>query len=236
MFSKIIIPSIVFAVWFACLGSVVADVMETEPTADLGRWVVEQMPGGTVKVVDSMLEIKDQSGCTIWYQTKLTAPIEIEYHVTVVSNGGPTDRVSDVNCFWMADESRVGGEDSLTIPRKRSGKFSDYDTLLTYYVGMGGNGNTTTRFRRYDGTSARPLLSEHDLRGAEVLLTPNASYRIRLVARGGRAEFWRDGKRIFSFKDPKPLRSGWFGIRTVNSHLRISRFRVKSLAGGLDQR
>ena len=75
---------------------------------------------------------------------------------------------------------------------------------------------------------------EHDLRGPEVLLTPNATYHIRLVARDGQAEFWRDGKRVFSFKDPQPLKSGWFGIRTVNSHLRISGFRVHSPADGMN--
>ncbi len=190
------------------------------------------MPGGTVKFADGALEIEDRGGCTIWYKLRLTAPVEIEYDVTVIAKGGPSDRASDVNCFWMADEARAPEAVPLTVPRKRSGKFSEYDSLLTYYVGMGGNNNTTTRFRRYDGTGARPLMAEHDLRRPEVLLTPNATYRIRLVARDGQAEFWRDGKRIFSFKDPQPLKSGWFGIRTVNSHLRISGFRVHSPADG----
>lgn len=208
-----------------------ADNVKNEPTADLSQWVVEQMPEGTVKVSDGTLEIEDRDGCTIWYKTRLTAPVEIEYEVTVVSKDGPWDRVSDVNCFWMANEAHVPADAHLTTPRKRSGKFSEYDSLLTYYVGMGGNNNTTTRFRRYDGTAARPLLAEHDLRGPEVLLTPNATYHIRLVARDGQAEFWRDGKRMFSFKDPEPLKSGWFGIRTVNSHLRIRRFLVHAPAG-----
>ena len=231
MLSKTIILATVFVLWVSCQDRVLADLVEDGPTADFSQWVVEQLPGGTVKVTDGALEIEDRGGCTIWYKPKLTAPVEIEYEVTVIAKGGPSDRVSDVNCFWMANETHAVADASLTVPRKRSGKFSEYDSLLTYYVGMGGNNNTTTRFRRYDGTAARPLLGEHDLRGAEVLLTPNASYRIRLVARDGEAAFWRDGRRIFSFKDPQPLQSGWFGIRTVNSHLRISRFRVNHPAG-----
>lgn len=184
------------------------------------------MPGGTVKVTDEAMEIEDRAGCTIWFRSKLTAPVEIEYEVTVVSKGGPSDRVSDVNCFWMASDAPAMANAAQTLPRKRSGRFSEYHSLLTYYVGMGGNNNTTTRFRRYDGTDDRPLMAEHDLRSPEVLLAPNTTYRIRLVARDGIAEFWRDGKRIFSFKDREPLKAGWFGFRTVNSHLRISRFRI----------
>jgi hypothetical protein len=188
----------------------------------LEHWAVEQMPGGTVTVRNGALVIEDAGGCSVWLREKLTAPVEITYDVTVVARGGPHDRVSDVNCFWMANDPQHPG----ARPAGRSGKFSDYDSLLTYYVGMGGNTNTTTRFRRYDGTVARPLLPEHDLREKKFLLEPNRTYRIRLVARDGVAEYWRDGEKLFSFRDPAPLTSGWFALRTVQSHLEIRNFRV----------
>jgi hypothetical protein len=180
------------------------------------------MPGGSVKSNNGALEIEDAAGCTVWFREKLTAPIEITYEITPLSRGGPHDRVSDVNCFWMARES----QSDVARPAGRSGKFSDYDSLLTYYVGMGGNNNSTTRFRRYDGTTARPLLPEHDLNEKKFLLEPNRTYRIRLVARAGVAEYWRDGEKIFTFRDPAPLTAGWFAFRTVNSHLVIRNFRV----------
>lgn len=196
-----------------------------ELTADLTAWAVEQMPGGSVVTRDGALVIEDAGGCTVWLREKLTVPVEISYEVTVVSAGGRHDRVSDVNCFWMANNA-----DSPDAPfaasHARSGKFSAYDSLLTYYVGYGGNANSTTRFRRYDGTAARPLLPEHDLRDKRFLLEPNRVYRIRLVAHDGLAEFWRDGERIFSFRDPTPLTSGWFAIRTVLSHLVIRNLRI----------
>ncbi len=200
------------------------------PFADLAPWAVEQMPGGSVRVRDGRLEIEDQAGCTVWWREKLTAPVAISYKVTVVARGGPLDRVSDVNCFWMASDPR-----STAAPfapgQARSGKFSDYDSLLTYYVGYGGNNNSTTRFRRYDGTAARPLRPEHDLSAARFLLKPNHTYQIRLVARNGRAEFWRDGELIFSFDDTAPLTSGWFALRTVKSHLVIEDLRIESPDG-----
>lgn len=187
----------------------------------LTQWAVEQLPGGSVVAKDGVLVIDDHQGCTVWLREKLTAPVEISYDVTVVMNGGPNDRVSDVNCFWMATDPVKAGR-----PDGRSGKFADYDPLRLYYVGMGGNTNSTTRFRRYAGDGAKPLLAGYDLTGADVLLAPNATYHLRIVARDGVAEFWRDGKKIFSFKDPAPLTAGWFGFRTVHSHLEIRNFRI----------
>lgn len=197
------------------------------PAANLQHWQVEQMPGGRVQAEDAALVIEDSAGCTVWWRQKLTAPVEISYDVTVVSRGGPHDRVSDVNCFWMAQDPQAPDRCPFAPGHARSGKFGDYDSLLTYYVGMGGNTNTTTRFRRYDGTPARPLLPEHDLQAPEFLLQPNRTYRIKLVARDGVAEFWRDGEKLFTFTDPAPLASGWFALRTVKSHLEIRNLQIR---------
>jgi rhamnogalacturonan endolyase len=54
--------------------------------------------------------------------------------------------------------------------------------------------------------------------------------RIRVVARDGVAEYWREGERIFSYRDPTPLASGWFAFRTVRSHFAIEAFKVERLA------
>ena len=109
-------------------------------------------------------------------------------------------------------------------------RFSTYDALQLYYVGYGGNTNTTTRFRRYDGTGARPLDPAHDLTTAPYLLQPDHTYTIELIAAGGRAIYRRDGEVIFDYTDPAPLTRGWFGFRTVNSATRISSFEVHRLA------
>ena len=198
-----------------------SEIARDDFTRDLRAWSIEQMPGGNVTVRDGALVIDDAAGCTVWFRERLTAPVEISYDITPVVQGGAHDRLSDVNCFWMARDPK-----SDAMPANRSGKFSDYDSLLTYYVGMGGNTNSTTRFRRYDGTAARPLLPEHDLGAKKFLLEANRAYHIRLVARDGVAEFWRDGEKIFSFRDSAPLTSGWFALRTVQSHLEVRNFRV----------
>jgi len=204
--------------------------LAAEPTADLARWAVEQMPGGTVVVRDGALVIEDVAGCTVWFREPLVAPVEITYTATVVDRGGPRDRLSDLNCFWMAHDPRDPARPPFASGLARTGKFSDYDSLLTYYVGYGGNTNSTTRFRRYDGTAARPLLPAHDLADKKFLLVANHPYRIRLVARAdGTAEFWRDGEMIFTYRDPAPLTRGWFALRTVRSHIELRDFRVAPL-------
>ncbi|MBB5747656.1 DUF6250 domain-containing protein [Brevundimonas variabilis] len=192
----------------------------------LSLWAVDLERGGRVEAKAGAMHIDVPAGATVWFRTALQGPVMIEYQAVAVDEGGANDRVSDLNAFWMAtDPSRTDG-----IPFPRSGAFASYDTLLTYYVGQGGNGNTTTRMRRYVGEAAnRPLLAGHDLSGSEDLLRPNVVQRVRLVADGHRIEYWRDGRRVFRMDDPTPYRRGWFGIRTTASHLRISQFRVYAL-------
>jgi len=194
-----------------------------EPRAE---WKIEQVAPGTATQQAGELVIRDTGGCTAWWSERLVAPVEISYDATVVTAGGKTDRLSDLNCFWMAQDPRSAAA-PFAAGQARTGKFPDYDSLLTYYVGYGGNNNSTTRFRRYDGTAARPLLPEHDLSEKKFLLEPNRTYRIRLVARDGRAEFYRDGELIFWFTDPSPLTAGWFAIRTVRSHLVIKNLKIR---------
>ncbi len=194
--------------------------------ADSGPWVVEQMPGGTVTAKDNTIEIADAGGCTVWYREKLTTPVVISYEITVISAGGPHDRVSDLNCFWMATDPKVPEGCPFASGHGRSGRFEDYDSLRTYYVGLGGNENTTTRFRRYAGGGTKPLLPEHNLRDKKFLLQPNRPYRIEISVHDGTVEYRRDGEVLFSWRDPAPLTEGWFGFRTVHGHQLIRNFRI----------
>jgi hypothetical protein len=152
----------------------------------------------------------------------------IQYEARMVQAGGPNDRVSDLNAFWMATDAR-SPEDLFAT--KRSGKFSDYNQLRAYYVGQGGNSNTTTRFRRYIGDAAdRPLLPEHDLRAREMLLQPNVWQTVQLVALGNRIQYYRAGRLIFDFFDAAPYTRGRFGFRTTKSHVELRNFRVYRIA------
>jgi hypothetical protein len=54
----------------------------------------------------------------------LSGPTTIRFDAMAVAAGGPNDKVSDLNAFWMAHE-----KDGTSPLAHRSGKFEDYDTL-----------------------------------------------------------------------------------------------------------
>lgn len=185
------------------------------------RWVIEQQPGGRVDTQGGRLVIVDRGGSTVWWRQRLSGAVVIRFEATVSSAA----RVSDLNVFWMAsDPARPA--DLFATGHGRDGRFSTYDGLRTYYVGCGGNDNTTTRFRRYAGDGTRPLAPEHDLREPRFLLQGDRPYRIELRACGERVQYLRDGELFFDVVDHEPLRSGWFALRTVDSRIEIRDFRV----------
>lgn len=194
----------------------------------LGQWVIEAAKPAAVSARGGVLDIVAPAGLTLWFRTRLSGPVAIDYDLQAVSAGGPFDRVSDANCFWMARDPAAPEGDVLAHPR--DGRFESYDTLETYYVGLGGNTNSTTRLRRYTGRPGdRPLLPENDRHAAADLLVANAWQHLRMTAEGERITFARDGRTLFDFRDPAPYRAGHFGLRTTASHLRVRNFMVSAL-------
>ncbi len=198
----------------------------------MSEWQVEMERPGRVTAKDGVLDIDVPAGVTVWFRHELKGPVMISYEATAVSAGGANDRVSDLNSFWMATDPS-SPEDIFAHPR--SGAFAGYNPLRMYYVGLGGNGNTTTRFRRYIGdTVERPLLPENDLSVAEHPekgIVANKSQRVTLVADGGLIQYWRDGEKIFEMVDAAPYTKGWFGIRTTQNHMQVRNLRVVRLVG-----
>jgi lysophospholipase L1-like esterase len=204
-----------------------ASVIQRDDFQDgLSGWTLESERPARVTAAGGVLDIDTPAGLTLWFRSELHGPVLIEYEAEAVSAGGPNDRVSDLNCFWMAMDpgSTVGPAD------RRTGAFSEYNTLRAYYVGLGGNGNTTTRFRRYVASATdRPLLPENDRSSSQDLLRPNQPQRIRVVADGSLIQYYRDSRKVFEYSDSQPYTEGWFGFRTTQSHLRIRHFRVYRL-------
>jgi Domain of unknown function (DUF6250) len=196
----------------------------------LGSWKVEMEESGRVSTKAGSLDIDVPAGVTVWFRPRLEGPVMIEYQATVVSAGGPNDRVSDLNSFWMATDPK--SPDDL-FANERSGKFAGYNSLHLYYVGLGGNGNTTTRFRRYIGDETdRPLLPENDISVVQHPskgIVANKTQTVSLIADGPLIQYWRDGEKIFEMIDPQPYTAGWFGIRTTKNHMQVRNLRIVSL-------
>jgi hypothetical protein len=199
------------------------ELLHRDDFQGLQQWALELEVGGRVEAEGGVLDIDVPRGATAWFRPELSGPVLIEYEAMAVSAGGPNDRVSDLNSFWMATDPRSPHH---ILDRPRSGRFEDYEPLSMYYVGYGGNSNTTTRFRRYAGSAGRPLLPENDRASPDVLIEPNRWYRIRLVASGGLIQYWRDGERLFEMHDPQPYTRGWFGLRTTQNHMRVRNLRI----------
>jgi len=209
-------------------------LFEDDFSGDLSSWVIEQTEGGTTALQNGTLEIEG-GGCTVWYREVLSGPVLIEFDATLVMEGGASDNCRDLNCFFMARHPRApydlfGGWRSNS--KSRMGSFRQYHELRTYYFGMGGHRNSTTRFRRYTGHGDRPLLEQHDLTDQAHMLEPNRVYHIRIIAGSEQVRVYRDGELFFSLDDPQPYTSGWFGFRTVSSHIRYDNFRVFRVSAG----
>lgn len=205
------------------------ELMYQEEFNDLVNWKTEQQPGGKVILNDGKMEVVDKAGCTVWFKKRLHQPLMIEFTATVIDEGGPHDRVSDLNCFWLATDPLRQDFFEETISH-RNGKFNQYDSLKLYYVGLGGHNNTKTRFRRYTGNGEKPLLPSHDLSNAEFLITPNELNRIRIIVFNSNIQYWRNELLIFNVYDDEPLTSGYFAFRTVDNHLVIDDFKVYNLS------
>ncbi|WP_430817511.1 DUF6250 domain-containing protein [Carboxylicivirga sp. RSCT41] len=202
-------------------------ILNEEFEDHMSNWTVEQREGGSVKVENGKMDIDDASGCTVWFNKKLSGNIMIEYEAVVIDEGGTNDRVSDLNCFWMATD--ISTEDFFATSEQRGGKFQNYHDMKLYYVGLGGHNNTKTRFRRYAGGGERPCLPGHDLSDAAFLITANAINHIRIVVYNKHIQYYRNGLLIYDFEDQDPYSEGYFGIRTFKNHMTVDNFKVYSL-------
>ncbi|MEM9326805.1 MAG: DUF6250 domain-containing protein [Bacteroidota bacterium] len=209
-------PEVVYYIDFEEDRHLEAFVPETEVNSD------------EVTVKEGYLDIDAVKGATVWFREKLYAPIKIEYTAVVVEEGGPNDRVSDLNCFFMAIDPRCPANVFDCADSVRTGRFPTYHDLRTYYVGFGGNNNGTTRMRRYPGyTRERPMLPEHDLKSP--LIVPNQPIKVEITVEGNGISYAHDGTVIFEMEDELPYHEGWFAFRTVRNHLRIMDFSVTAL-------
>lgn len=169
-------------------------------------------------VENGQLVIDVSKGTTVWFKKKLKNKWLIEFDRTVPMQGGRNDRLSDFNLFWQATDPHskpLFGRDP---------DFEHYDSLSLYYVGVGGNYNSTTRFRKYQGNGERTLLQEYA--DAEHLLVSNKTYHCQLIMLRDTISFYLNNVLFFTFKDPNSLKMGYFGFRTTQSRHLIDNFKV----------
>ncbi len=182
-------------------------------------------------------EIRAPKGLTLWFNHKLSGNYTVRYDVLFLVDTTKDERLSDLNCFWNASDPHH--PDSLFFDSaSRQGIFARYNSLNLYYVGYGGNNNTTTRFRKYHGQyydrSApkknadliKPLLMGYDDPGH--LLKEGRWERIEIRVRGNRSEYWQNGRMVFRYDDTKdPYTEGYFAIRLLRNRILLTNFQIE---------
>ena len=160
--------------------AMVAGSMMSVSMAREAWWMEAEDKASTFTVNDGTIDIIATKGVTLWNNNLMEGNTIIEYEARIVSDPRFKDekgniRTSDLNCFWMAE--RRGG---------CGGKFVNNYALRLYYMGYGGNWNTTTRFRRYtgypmttDSVWLRPVILR-EYTDKERLIKPDHWYSIRI--------------------------------------------------------
>lgn len=196
-------------------------------------WTIEAVDtlNNIVRHFGDTLEIKAPGGFTLWRNEKFSGDTEISYKACVMDEGLKGDRLSDLNCFWMASDP-LHPDDIFERGEWRNGVFERYYSLQMYYLGYGGNDNTTTRFRRYNGDhtafekeNVKPAVIT-EFTDKEHLLQPNHWYDIKIVCTKGNVKYFIDDKLLINFDDKAPYTSGWFGFRTTQARVRLTQFKV----------
>lgn len=186
------------------------------------RWHVEaEDPATRVITENGQLLIDSPKGVTVWLRQPLDGAYRIEFQRQVLLTGGANDRLSDLNQFWAARDPRNAD------PFTRSGVLEEYTSLDLYYVGMGGNYNSSTRFRRYDSNGQRLILGEYS--DPAHLLEANRNYRISIELDERGTRYRVDDRLFFEAKHDGLPPPGHFGFRQVWSRQVISDFRVVRL-------
>lgn len=204
------------------------------------NWLTEAEDEGSkvTFISDGTIDIIAPKGLTLWYKHKMKGNVVIEYDARIVveeNNEEKWNRLSDLNCFWMATDQNVKKGNVLKGAAKRKGIFVNQYALQLYYVGYGGNHNSTTRFRRYDGdergvsdAKLRPAILQ-EYKDKEHLLKENHWYHIRLEQNNGHVRYIIDNECLVDYFDTNPFTSGYFGFRTTLSHAQLRNFHYTNM-------
>lgn len=186
-------------------------------------WMVEsEAPDYRLSFSGDTCELVAPKGLTLWRKQAVKQGMAVEYDVLVTD-----DRLSDMNLFWMASDPAATSV--FKNMNQRQGVFKNCYQLQMYYLGYGGNYNSTTRFRRYMGGGEVPPVWKEYTDGAH-LLRSGHWYHWRVEStREGRTRIFVDGEQLVDYLDPTPLTRGWFGFRTTLSRVRLTNFRIETL-------
>lgn len=224
-----------FSITFSLIAFLLLNSLElfAQQNSIIKNWIIEDESRALqVTQHSDTLELVVPGGLTMWYNQRLTGDYEINYDICMVMKGGKHDRLSDLNCFWAANDPKHP-DNLFARSQWRNGIFKNYNTLNLFYVGYGGNDNSTTRFRQYNGEyygiaddKVKPLLAEYT--DATNLLTPNQWYHIRIKVEKGITTYSVNDKELFRRSIKSNEGDGHFGLRLLQNHVLLTNFKVSA--------
>ena len=197
----------------------------------LADWVAEDASDAVqIRVSADTMEISSPQGLTLWYRPRLTGDYTITYRICMPMCGSAYDRLSDMNCFWAANDP-ASPDNLFARSEWRKGIFPRYKTLTLFYVGYGGNNNSTTRFRKYFGATettadaeARPVI--HEYTDSAHLLSPAVWYEVQIRVSHDTTTYAINGEELFRLPIVPREGDGHFGLRLLENHVLFTDFRI----------
>lgn len=219
---------------FTSLFVFLLSVLNAQENNFADQWVIEDhsKKAEIIKKGD-FLEIISPDGLTLWSKEYLSGDYEITYDIKMIMQNGPYDRLSDMNCFWGAKDP-LFPNDLFVRSEWRDGAFKHYNTLNLFYVGYGGNENTTTRFRQYFGgkydmedSRLKPLIKEY--KDSKHLLIPDLWYHICIRVEKSVTTYSVNDEKLFELVIKDKDGDGYFGLRLLTNHVVFGNFKVKKI-------
>ena len=170
-------------------------------------WKVEsESPDYKVSFSGDTCEILSPKGLTLWRKEKMSGNVTIEYDACVAVEGKPGDRLSDLNCFWMASDPKAS--DIWKRMNWRNGVFRKllqpfsciiWDMEETTIPPLASVVMTAMKPGLQMKRCAPAILKEY--KDQNNLLTANKWYHIKIQNTDNRIRYYIDGKLLVDFYD-----------------------------------
>ena len=180
----------------------------------LEKWVAEDESAAMqLSLISDTMELVVPAGLTLWYNEFLTGDYEISYQVAMLMEGGEFDRLSDLNCFWAANDP-LYPDHIFARSEWRNGVFKNYNTLNAEYNGV-------------DDARVKPLIAEYT--DPEHLLVPGKWYHIVIRVEKEYTTYSVNGEELFRASLKPGEGDGYFGLRLLQNHVLVTGFEVQSI-------
>lgn len=146
------------------------------------HWEVEAESTDThLEFSDEMVELWTSAGLTLWWRQPMTVPFTVDYEAMVVKRDS-SDRLSDLNCFWLATDPGVADGNVMTRLAERTASLPGPRRSSSIMSAMAGTGTPPPASAATMGARNRPCLPSSPTRPTCCSPTSGTEFASRLRA------------------------------------------------------